>query len=53
MKSTDFLRSSVMVMEERTASTFFTLSEGIRPSNSCSIHWHLTFISSHMALPMS
>jgi len=40
-------------IEDRIALILRTLSAGISPSNSCSTQTHLTFISSHSALPMS
>ena len=40
-------------MDDSAMSIFFTLREGIRPSNSPSTQTHLTFICAHRALPMS
>ena len=53
VKSTFFLRSSVMSMVAMMASYLRDSSAGMMPSQSCLIRVHFTFISSHRALAMS
>ena len=44
-----FMRSSVMLIEAMITSCFFASSPGLRPSQSCSMISHSTFICSHSA----
>ncbi|MDT4879704.1 hypothetical protein FQZ97_1154050 [compost metagenome] len=52
-KSICFLRGSVTVMEDSTASILRAFSEGISPSKSLVTQVHLTLSSAQMALPRS
>jgi hypothetical protein len=53
VNATDFLRSSVIVIEAMIASYLRALSAGMMPSQSCWTSSHSTFICSHKAQAMS